>query len=130
MSTINIHFQDKIGINIYFHGKIGKIPKMSTINIHYHDKIGNILKMSIINIHAHDKTGENTKISLTICYQKNFLGAQKRVRISQGKRVIDVRAIEVQLHFILLLLCLVGPVSHCDYLVDIEGATCYGFIGL
>ena len=32
------------------------------------------------------------KSSLSICFQKNFIGTQKRVQINHGKRVINVRA--------------------------------------
>ena len=35
-------------------------------------------------------------------YRKNFVGTQKRVRISNGKRAIGVRAIEVRLWLVLL----------------------------
>ena len=55
----------------------------------------------------------NKKISLNICFLrnwKNFLGTQKRVRISHGKWTIGVRAIEVQLEsepfYIILLIFL------------------------
>ena len=40
------------------------------------------------------------KILITICFlelSKEFLGIKKRIRISHGKRVIDVRVIEVLL---------------------------------
>ena len=51
--------------------------------------------MSTHNIQFRDK---NEKISLYICFlscRKNFVGTQKRVRISHGKRAIGVRANEV-----------------------------------
>ena len=51
--------------------------------------------MSTHNIPFHDK------ISTNICflsYWKNIVGTQKRVRISDGKRVISVRVIEVLLY--------------------------------
>ena len=54
--------------------------------------------MSTHNKQCHDKI---TKFPLTfvfMSYRKNFLGTQKRVRISHGKRVIGVRAIEVDLY--------------------------------
>ena len=41
------------------------------------------------------------KKSLNVCFleiSKNFVGTQKRVRISHGIRAIGVRAIEVRLH--------------------------------
>ena len=53
--------------------------------------------MSIHNIHLHDEIGKKTKIFVFLSCQKNFLGTQKRVRISHGKPVIGVRAIEVRL---------------------------------
>ena len=34
-----------------------------------------------------------------LSYRKNFVGTQKRVRISHGKRAMGVRAIEVRLYF-------------------------------
>ena len=49
--------------------------------------------MSIHNIQFHDKIRKFVYLS----YWKNFLGTQKRVRISHGKRAIGVRAIEVRL---------------------------------
>ena len=53
------------------------------------------------NIHVHDKMGKIPELSRNICVLscwKNFLGTQKRVRISHGKRVIGVRVIEVLLY--------------------------------
>ena len=38
------------------------------------------------------------KIFAFLSYRKNFVGTQKRVRLSRGKRVIGVRAIEVRLY--------------------------------
>ena len=37
------------------------------------------------------------KLFVFLSYWKNFVGTQKRVRISHGKRAISVRAIGVQL---------------------------------
>ena len=37
-------------------------------------------------------------VFLSFEYRKNFVGTQKRVRISHGKRAIGVRAIEVRLY--------------------------------
>ena len=34
-----------------------------------------------------------------LSFRKNFVGTQKRVRISQSKRAISVRAIEVRLYY-------------------------------
>ena len=39
-------------------------------------------------------------IFVFLSYWTNFVGTQKRVRISHGKRAIGVRAIEVQLYII------------------------------
>ena len=53
--------------------------------------------MSTHNIQLHDKI---RKFPLTCDfwnYRKNFVGTQKQVRISHGKRAIGVRAIEVRL---------------------------------
>ena len=38
-------------------------------------------------------------IFVFLSYRKNFVGTQKRVRISHDKRAIDVRAIEIRLYF-------------------------------
>ena len=46
------------------------------------------------NIQFHEEIRKNPSIFVYLSNRKNFVGAQKRVRISQGKRVIDVRAIE------------------------------------
>ena len=50
--------------------------------------------MSTNNIQFHDKISLNMLTS----YQKNFVGTQTRVRISNGKRAIGVRDIEVRLY--------------------------------
>ena len=63
--------------------------------------------MNIHKIHFHDKIKNNPEIFLHVSflsYRKNFLGTQKQVRISHGKRAIDVRVIEVLL-FIVLYCC-------------------------
>ena len=52
--------------------------------------------MSIHNIQFHDKI-KIPYIFVFLSYRKNFVGTQKRVRISRGKRTIDVRVIEVRL---------------------------------
>ena len=52
--------------------------------------------MSTLNIQYHD---EMTKLpQIYVLLEKKFLGTQKQVRISHGKRAIDVRAIEVLLY--------------------------------
>ena len=54
--------------------------------------------MSTYNIQFYDK---ERKLPKNICfwsYRKNFVGTQKQVRISHGKRAIGVRAIEVRLY--------------------------------
>ena len=51
--------------------------------------------MSTHNIQCHDEIRKN---SLNICFLENFVGTQKRVRISHGKRAIGVRATEVRLY--------------------------------
>ena len=54
--------------------------------------------MSTLNIQFHD---EIRKIPLTLVFlnsRKIFVGTQKRVRMSHGKRVIGVGAIEVRLY--------------------------------
>ena len=59
---------------------------MRTHNIHFHNKIG--------------KKKQALKYPLIFDFlscRKNFLGTQKRVRISNGKRVIGIRVIEVLL---------------------------------
>ena len=57
--------------------------------------------MNTPNIHFHENIEKkNPKISLNICFldiSEKFLGTQKRVRISHGKRAIGVRAIEIRL---------------------------------
>ena len=53
--------------------------------------------MNTHNLRFHDKS---KKISLNICFlglSEEFVGTQNRVRISDGKRAIYVRAIEVRL---------------------------------
>ena len=55
--------------------------------------------MSKHNMHFHDKIRQQIpKISLRIFfldYRKNFVGTQKRIQISHGKRYIGVRVTEV-----------------------------------
>ena len=55
---------------------------MSTHNIQFHDKIRQFPLLFVF---------------LSYMYRKNFVGTQKLVRISHGKRAIGVRAIEVRL---------------------------------
>ena len=54
--------------------------------------------MSTHNIQFHDKIRKFPKIFVFLSYWKNFVGTQKRVRISHGKRAIGVRVIEVRLY--------------------------------
>ena len=54
--------------------------------------------MSTLNIQFHDKMTKYPQIFVLLIYRKNFVGTQKRVRISHGKRAIGVRAIEVLLY--------------------------------
>ena len=54
--------------------------------------------MSTHNIQFHDEIRKFSKIFFFLNYRKNFVGTQKRVRISHGKRGIRVRAIEVRLY--------------------------------
>ena len=53
--------------------------------------------MSTHNIQFHDKVRKIHLIFVFLSYRKNFVGTEKRVRISHGKRPIGVRAIEVRL---------------------------------
>ena len=50
--------------------------------------------MSTHIIQFHDKIRKVPKMFIFCCYQKNFIGTQKRVRISHGRRSIAVQAIE------------------------------------
>ena len=54
--------------------------------------------MSIHNIQFHDKIRKFPLVFVFLSYQKNFVGTQKRVQISHGKRAIGVRAIEFRLY--------------------------------
>ena len=54
--------------------------------------------MSTLNIQFHDKMTKFPQIFVLLIYRKNFVGTQKRVRISHGKRAIGVRAIGVRLY--------------------------------
>ena len=57
-----------------------------------------IVSMSTHNIHFHDKIRKFPYIFVFLSYRKNFVGTQKRVRISHNKRAIGVRAIQVWLY--------------------------------
>ena len=50
------------------------------------------------NIHSYDKMRKFPYIFVFMSYWKNFAETHKRVRISQGKRAIGVRVIEVRLY--------------------------------
>ena len=54
--------------------------------------------MSTHNIQFYDKIRKFLLIFVFLCYRKNSVGTQKRVRISHDKRAIGVRAIEVRLY--------------------------------
>ena len=54
--------------------------------------------MSTHNIQFYDKVRKFPEIFVFLSYRKNFVGTQKRVRISHGKRATGVRAIEVRLY--------------------------------
>ena len=65
---------------------------MSTHNIHFMIKCENFPKIFIKKI-------------VFLGYQENFLGTQKRVRISHCKRAIGVRVIEVYCILICVYVC-------------------------
>ena len=53
------------------------------------------------NTQFHDKIRKFPYIFVFFSYRKNFVGTQKRVRISHhGKRAIGVQAIEVRLYYL------------------------------
>ena len=54
--------------------------------------------MSTHNIQFHDKIRKFPLVSVFLSYQKNFVGTQKRVRISHDERAIGDRAIEIRLY--------------------------------
>ena len=54
--------------------------------------------MSTHNIQFRDKMRKFPYIFVFLSCRKNFVGTQKRVRISHGKRAIGVRAVEVLLY--------------------------------
>ena len=55
--------------------------------------------MSTHNIQCHDKIRKNpiNMVFVSLSNRRNFIGTQQQVRISRGKRAIDVRAVEVRL---------------------------------
>ena len=55
--------------------------------------------MSTYNVPFHDKIRKFPKMLVFLSCRKDVVGTQKRVRISHGKRVIGVRAIEVRLYY-------------------------------
>ena len=57
--------------------------------------------MSTHNIQFHDKIKKFPEIFVFLSYGKSFVGTQKQVRISHGKRAISVRAIEVRLYWVM-----------------------------
>ena len=52
--------------------------------------------MSTHYIQFYDKVIKNPFIFVFLSYRNNFVGTQKRVRISHGKQAIGVRATEVR----------------------------------
>ena len=60
--------------------------------------------MSKHTIQFRDKIRIFSEIFVFLSYGKSFVGTQKRVRISHGKRAICVRAIEVRLYINLCIL--------------------------
>ena len=54
--------------------------------------------MSTSNIQFNDKMTKFLQIFVLLIYRTKFVGTQKQVRISHGKRAIGVRAIEVRLY--------------------------------
>ena len=59
-----------------------------------------------------EKAGDNKKMSLNIFFlscRMNFVGTQKRVRISNGKRDVGVRAIELRLYITLAMFSATVP---------------------
>ena len=54
--------------------------------------------MSTHIIQFYDKIRNLSLIFVFLCYQKNFVGSQKRVQISHGKQAICVRTIKVRLY--------------------------------
>ena len=51
--------------------------------------------MSTHSIQFRDKIRTISQIFVFLSYRKNFVGIQKRIRISHGKRAIGVRAIKI-----------------------------------
>ena len=68
--------------------------------------------MSKLNIQFHDKMTKFFQIFVLLIYRKNFVGTQKRVGISRGKRAIGVRAIEVRLYIHTYVRTCVGACIH------------------
>ena len=60
--------------------------------------------MSTRNIQFCDKMRKFPSIFVFLSCRKNFVGTQKRVRISHGKRAVGVRAIEVRMYLTKCLL--------------------------
>ena len=70
--------------------------------------------MSTHNIHFHKKPKIPLYIIVSLSYQKNFLGTQKRVRSNHGKRAIHFRGNEVLLYMYLAnLYILFILLKHC-----------------
>ena len=67
--------------------------------------------MSTHNIQFHDKIRKFSLIFGFWSYQKNFIGTQKQIRISHGKRAICVRSIEFhcisEIDFIIIIIIII-----------------------
>ena len=80
---------------------LGKTFRFSTQKLYgectHFNRLDDVILMNTHNLRLYDKS---KKISLNICFlglSEEFVGTQKRVRISDGKRAIYVRATEVRL---------------------------------
>ena len=61
-----------------------------------------------------------------LSYRKNFVGTQKRVRISHGKRAISVRTIEIRLYMDCQVAFIIIPRALCNF----NESYCYGIMCL
>ena len=66
--------------------------------LHNNCMLSALIRTASINIQFHDEIRKFPLNFVFLSYRKNFVGTQKLVRISQGKRAIGVRAIEVRLY--------------------------------
>ena len=88
--------------------------------------------MSTHNIQFHDKIRKKYQIFVFLSYRKNFVGTQKRVRISHGKRAIGVRAFVVRLYVALFSVLFVPHLSFfwCDGKVSLLIVAFSGYLHL